>query len=155
MAKKTKQSMGNVTYYLSKIVLFIVFFGIGKLLTVYEENSPSLGEFFYPVTVIIGLIVGIVFMTGLFFIEQKAAYIKEKTRPKTWGIVLITGLVSLTIILAVAGIIVSMLWHPDMASHAAFTYLFGVIPAVAAVCIMRYLPHILPQKDADDESFSE
>ena len=147
-----KKPLSNaVSYYLPKIVLFIIFFGIGKLLTVYEEKSPSLVEFFYPVTVIIGLIVGIVFMTGLFLTEQNPKYLRENPRPKTWGIVLITVLVGLTIVLAAAGVIVSMLWHPDMASHAAFTYLFGVIPAVAAVCILRYLPHKLPQKE--DESY--
>lgn len=151
MTEKTKQPMNNVSYYSSKIVLLIVFLGIGKLLTLYEENSQSIGEFFYPTTVIIGLIVGIVFMTGAFFIEQKPSYLKVKPRPKTSGIILISSLLCITVVLAVAGIITSMIWHPDMSSHAGFTYLFGCIPAVAAVCILRYLPHILPQKGADTD----
>ena len=128
-----------------------MFLGVGKLITVYEESSPSLGEFFYPATVVIGFIVGTVMTIGEFFIEQNPKYLRENPRPKRWGVVLITVLVGLTIVLAAAGVIVSMLWHPDMASHAAFTYLFGAIPAVIAVCVLRYLPHKLPQKE--DESY--
>ncbi len=128
-----------------------MFLGVGKLITVYEESSPSLGEFFYPATVVIGFIVGTVMTIGEFFIEQNPKYLRENPRPKRWGVVLITALVGLTIVLAAAGVIVSMLWHPDMASHAAFTYLFGAIPAVIAVCVLRYLPHKLPQKE--DESY--
>ena len=128
-----------------------MFLGVGKLITVYEKNSPSLGEFFYPATVVIGFIVGTVMTIGEFFIEQNPKYLRENPRPKRWGVVLITVLVGLTIVLAAAGVIVSMLWHPDMASHAAFTYLFGAILAVIAVCVLRYLPHKLPQKE--DESY--
>ena len=146
-----KKPLSNMSFYLAQAVLIILFLGVGKALTFYEESSPSLGEFFYPATVIIGLIVGTVVMVGEFFIEQNPKYLRENPRPKTWGIVLITVLVGMTIVLAAAGVIVSMLWHPDMASHAAFTYLFGVIPAVTAVCILRYLPHKLPQKE--DESY--
>ena len=146
-----KKPLSNTSFYLAQAVLIILFLGVGKALTLFEENSPSLGEFFYPATVIIGLIVGTVVMVGEFFIEQNPKYLRENPRPKTWGIVLITVLVGMTIVLAAAGVIVSMLWHPDMASHAAFTYLFGVIPAIAAVCILRYLPHKLPQKE--DESY--
>ena len=146
-----KKPLSNTSFYLAQAVLIILFLGVGKALTFYEESSPSLGEFFYPATVIIGLIVGTVVMVGEFFIEQNPKYLRENPRPKTWGIVLITVLVGMTIVLATAGVIVSMLWHPDMASHAAFTYLFGVIPAVTAVCILRYLPHKLPQKE--DESY--
>jgi len=146
-----KKPLSNTSFYLAQAVLIILFLGVGKALTFYEESSPSLGEFFYPATVIIGLIVGTVVMVGEFFIEQNPKYLRENPRPKRWGVVLITVLVGLTIVLAAAGVIVSLLWHPDMASHAAFTYLFGVIPAVAAVCILRYLPHKLPQKE--DESY--
>ena len=146
-----KKPLSNAVFYLAHAVLFVLLLGVGKALTLFEENSPSLDEFFYPATVVIGFIVGTVMIVGEFFIEQNPKYLRENPRPKTWGIVLITALVSLTIVLAAAGVIVSMLWHPDMASHAAFTYLFGVIPAVAAVCILRYLPHKLPQKE--DESY--
>ena len=149
-AKKPKQPMNNVSYYSSKIVLLIVFFGVGKLLTVYEKTAPSLGEFFYPATVVIGFFVEIVVLAGLFFIEQKPpSYLKENPRPKTSGIILIVALLCLTLVLAAAGIIASILWHPDMASHAAFTYLLGCVPGGAAVCILRYLPHKLPQKEAE------
>ena len=147
--KKPKQPMHNVSYYSSKIVLLIVFFGVGKLLTVYEKTAPSLGEFFYPATVVIGFFVEIVVLAGLFFIEQNPSYLKENPRPKTSGIVLIIVLLCLAVGLAAAGIIVSIFWHPDMASHAAFTYLLGCIPGAAAVCILRYLPHKLPQKEAE------
>ena len=147
--KKPKQPMNNVSYYSSKIVLLIVFFGVGKLLTVYEKTVPSLGEFFYPATVVIGFFVEIVVLAGLFFIEQNPSYLKENPRPKTSGIVLIIVLLCLAVGLAAAGIIVSIFWHPDMASHAAFTYLLGCIPGAAAVCILRYLPHKLPQKEAE------
>ena len=147
--KKPKQPMNNVSYYSSKIVLLIVFFGVGKLLTVYEKTAPSLGEFFYPATVVIGFFVEIVVLAGLFFIEQNPSYIKENPRPKTSGIVLIIVLLCLAVGLAAAGIIVSIFWHPDMASHAAFTYLLGCIPGAAAACILRYLPHKLPQKEAE------
>ena len=146
-----KKPLSNTSFYLAQAVLIILFLGVGKALTFYEESSPSLGEFFYPATVIIGLIVGTVVMLGEFFIEQNPKYLRENPRPKRWGVVLITVLVGLTIVLAAAGVIVSMLWHPDMASHAAFTYLFGAIPAVIAVCVLRYLPHKLPQKE--DESY--
>ncbi len=146
-----KKPLSNTSFYLAQAVLIILFLGVGKALTFYEESSPSLGEFFYPATVIIGLIVGTVVMVGEFFIEQNPKYLRENPRPKRWGVVLITVLVGLTIVLAAAGVIVSMLWHPDMASHAAFTYLFGAIPAVIAVCVLRYLPHKLPQKE--DESY--
>ena len=146
-----KKPLSNTSFYLAQAVLIILFLGVGKALTLFEKNSPSLGEFFYPATVVIGFIVGTVMIVGEFFIEQNPKYLRENPRPKTWGIVLITALVGMTIVLAAAGVIVSMLWHPDMASHAAFTYLFGVIPAVAAVCILRYLPHKLPQKE--DESY--
>ena len=147
--KKPKQPVNNVSYYSSKIVLLIVFFGVGKLLTVYEKTAPSLGEFFYPATVVIGFFVEIVVLAGLFFIEQNPSYLKENPRPKTSGIVLIIVLLCLAVGLAAAGIIVSIFWHPDMASHAAFTYLLGCIPGAAAVCILRYLPHKLPQKEAE------
>ena len=147
--KKPKQPMNNVSYYSSKIVLLIVFFGVGMLLTVYEKTAPSLGEFFYPATVVIGFFVEIVVLAGLFFIEQNPSYLKENPRPKTSGIVLIIVLLCLAVGLAAAGIIVSIFWHPDMASHAAFTYLLGCIPGAAAVCILRYLPHKLPQKEAE------
>lgn len=147
--KKPKQPMNNVSYYSSKIVLLIVFFGVGKLLTVYEKTAPSLGEFFYPATVVIGFFVEIVVLAGLFFIEQNPSYLKENPRPKTSGIVLIIVLLCLAVGLAAAGIIVSIFWHPDMASHAAFTYLLGCIPGAAAACILRYLPHKLPQKEAE------
>ena len=147
--KKSKQPMNNVSYYSSKIVLLIVFFGVGKLLTVYEKTAPSLGEFFYPATVVIGFFVEIVVLAGLFFIEQNPSYLKENPRPKTSGIVLIIVLLCLAVGLAAAGIIVSIFWHPDMASHAAFTYLLGCIPGAAAACILRYLPHKLPQKEAE------
>ena len=146
-----KKPLSNTSFYLAQAVLIILFLGVGKALTFYEESSPSLGEFFYPATVIIGLIVGTVVMVGEFFIEQNPKYLRENPRPKRWGVILITVLVGLTIVLAAAGVIVSMLWHPDMASHAAFTYLFGAIPAVIAVCVLRYLPHKLPQKE--DESY--
>ena len=146
-----KKPLSNTSFYLAQAVLIILFLGVGKALTFYEESSPSLGEFFYPATVIIGLIVGTVVMVGEFFIEQNPKYLRENPRPKRWGVVLITVLVGLTIVLAAAGVIVSMLWHPDMASHAPFTYLFGAIPAVIAVCVLRYLPHKLPQKE--DESY--
>ena len=146
-----KKPLSNAVFYLAHAVLFVLLLGVGKALTLFEENSPSLDEFFYPATVVIGFIVGTVMIVGEFFIEQNPKYLRENPRPKTWGLVLITALVSLTIVLAAAGVIVSMLWHPDMASHAAFTYLFGVIPAVIAVCVLRYLPHKLPQKD--DESY--
>ena len=148
-AKRPKQPMNNVSYYSSKIVLLIVFFGVGKLLTVYEKTAPSLGEFFYPATVVIGFFVEIVVLAGLFFIEQNPSYLKENPRPKTSGVVLIIVLLCLAVGLAAAGIIVSIFWHPDMASHAAFTYLLGCIPGAAAVCILRYLPHKLPQKEAE------
>ena len=148
-----KKPLSNAVFYLAHAVLFVLLLGVGKALTLFEENSPSLDEFFYPATVVIGFIVGTVMIVGEFFIEQNPKYLRENPRPKTWGIVLITALVSLTIVLAAAGVIVSMLWHPDMASHAAFTYLFGVIPAVAAVCILRYLPHKLPQKEEREESY--
>ena len=148
-AKRPKQPMNNVSYYSSKIVLLIVFFGVGKLLTVYEKTAPSLGEFFYPATVVIGFFVEIVVLAGLFFIEQNPSYLKENPRPKTSGIVLIIVLLCLAVGLAAAGIIVSIFWHPDMASYAAFTYLLGCIPGGAAVCILRYLPHKLPQKEAE------
>ena len=147
--KKPKQPMNNVSYYSSKIVLLIVFFGVGMLLTVYEKTAPSLGEFFYPATVVIGFFVEIVVLAGLFFIEQNPSYLKENPGPKTSGIVLIIVLLCLAVGLAAAGIIVSIFWHPDMASHAAFTYLLGCIPGAAAVCILRYLPHKLPQKEAE------
>ena len=147
--KKPKQPMNNVSYYSSKIVLLIVFFGVGMLLTVYEKTAPSLGEFFYPATVVIGFFVEIVVLAGLFFIEQNPSYLKENPRSKTSGIVLIIVLLCLAVGLAAAGIIVSIFWHPDMASHAAFTYLLGCIPGGAAVCILRYLPHKLPQKEAE------
>ena len=147
--KKPKQPMNNVSYYSSKIVLLIVFFGVGKLLTVYEKTAPSLGEFFYPATVVIGFFVEIVVLAGLFFIEQNPSYLKENPRPKTSGIVLIIVLLCLAVGLAAAGIIVSIFWHPAMVSHAAFTYLLGCIPGGAAVCILRYLPHKLPQKEAE------
>ena len=147
--KKPKQPMNNVSYYSSKIVLLIVFFGVGMLLTVYEKTAPSLGEFFYPATVVIGFFVEIVVLAGLFFIEQNPSYLKENPRPKTSGIVLIIVLLCLAVGLAAAGIIVSIFWHLDMASHAAFTYLLGCIPGAAAVCILRYLPHKLPQKEAE------
>lgn len=147
--KKPKQPMNNVSYYSSKIVLLIVFFGVGMLLTVYEKTAPSLGEFFYPATVVIGFFVEIVVLAGLFFIEQNPSYLKENPRPKTSGIVLIIVLLCLAVGLAAAGIIVSIFWHPDMASHAAFTYLLGCIPGAAAACILRYLPHKLPQKEAE------
>ena len=146
-----KKPLSNTSFYLAQAVLIILFLGVGKALTFYEESSPSLGEFFYPATVVIGFIVGTVVMVGEFFIEQNPKYLRENPRPKRWGVVLITVLVGLTIVLAAAGVIVSMLWHPDMASHAAFTYLFGAIPAVIAVCVLRYLPHKLPQKE--DESY--
>ena len=147
--KKPKQPMNNVSYYSSKIVLLIVFFGVGKLLTVYEKTAPSLGEFFYPATVVIGFFVEIVVLAGLFFIEQNPSYLKENPRPKTSGIVLIIVLLCLAVGLAAAGIIVSIFWHPDMASHAAVTYLLGCILGAAAVCLLRYLPHKLPQKEAE------
>ena len=147
--KKPKQPMNNFSYYSSKIVLLIVFFGVGMLLTVYEKTAPSLGEFFYPATVVIGFFVEIVVLAGLFFIEQNPSYLKENPRPKTSGIVLIIVLLCLAVGLAAAGIIVSIFWHPDMASHAAFTYLLGCIPGAAAACILRYLPHKLPQKEAE------
>ena len=147
--KKPKQPMNNVSYYSSKIVLLIVFFGVGKLMTVYEKTAPSLGEFFYPATVVIGFFVEIVVLAGLFFIEQNPSYLKENPRPKTSGIVLIIVLLCLAVGLAAAGIIVSIFLHPDMASHAAFTYLLGCVPAVAAAYILRYLPHKLPQKEAE------
>ena len=146
-----KKPLSNTSFYLAQAVLIVLLLGVGKALTLFEENSPSLGEFFYPATVVIGFIVGTVMIVGEFFIEQNPKYLRENPRPKTWGIVLITVLVGMTIVLVAAGVIVSMLWHPDMASHAAFTYLFGVIQAVAAVCILRYLPHKLPQKE--DESY--
>ena len=146
-----KKPLSNTSFYLAQAVLIILFLGVGKALTFYEESSPSLGEFFYPATVVIGFIVGTVMVVGMFFIEQNPKYLRENPRPKRWGVVLITVLVGLTIVLAAAGVIVSMLWHPDMASHAAFTYLFGAIPAVIAVCVLRYLPHKLPQKE--DESY--
>ena len=146
-----KKPLSNAVFYLAHAVLFVLLLGVGKALTLFEENSPSLDEFFYPATVVIGFIVGTVMIVGEFFIEQNPKYLRENPRPKTWGIVLITVLVGTTIVLAAAGVIVSMLWHPDMVSHAAFTYLFGVIPAVAAVCILQYLPHKLPQKE--DESY--
>ena len=146
-----KKPLSNTSFYLAQAVLIILFLGVGKALTFYEESSPSLGEFFYPATVVIGFIVGAVMVVGMFFIEQNPKYLRENPRPKRWGVVLITVLVGLTIVLAAAGVIVSMLWHPDMASHAAFTYLFGAIPAVIAVCVLRYLPHKLPQKE--DESY--
>ena len=146
-----KKPLSNTSFYLVDAIFTIMFLGVGKLITVYEKNSPSLGEFFYPATVVIGFIVGTVMVVGEFFIEQNPKYLRENPRPKRWGVVLITVLVGLTIVLAAAGVIVSMLWHPDMASHAAFTYLFGAIPAVIAVCVLRYLPHKLPQKE--DESY--
>ena len=146
-----KKPLSNTSFYLAQAVLIILFLGVGKALTFYEESSPSLVEFFYPATVVIGFIVGTVMIVGEFFIEQNPKYLRENPRPKRWGVVLITVLVGLTIVLAAAGVIVSMLWHPDMASHAAFTYLFGAIPAVIAVCVLRYLPHKLPQKE--DESY--
>ena len=146
-----KKPLSNAVFYLVDAIFTIMFLGVGKLITVYEKNSPSLGEFFYPATVVIGFIVGTVMTIGEFFIEQNPKYLRENPRPKRWGVVLITVLVGLTIVLAAAGVIVSMLWHPDMASHAAFTYLFGAIPAVIAVCVLRYLPHKLPQKE--DESY--
>ena len=146
-----KKPLINAVFYLVNAIFTIMFLGVGKLITVYEKNSPSLGEFFYPATVVIGFIVGTVMTIGEFFIEQNPKYLRENPRPKRWGVVLITVLVGLTIVLAAAGVIVSMLWHPDMASHAAFTYLFGAIPAVIAVCVLRYLPHKLPQKE--DESY--
>lgn len=146
-----KKPLSNAVFYLVNAIFIIMFLGVGKLITVYEESSPSLGEFFYPATVVIGFIVGTVMTIGEFFIEQNPKYLRENPRPKRWGVVLITVLVGLTIVLAAAGVIVSMLWHPDMASHAAFTYLFGAIPAVIAVCVLRYLPHKLPQKE--DESY--
>ena len=146
-----KKPLSNTSFYLAQAVLIILFLGVGKALTLFEKNSPSLGEFFYPATVVIGFIVGTVIVVGIFFIEQNPKYLRENPRPKRWGVVLITVLVGLTIVLAAAGVIVSMLWHPDMASHAAFTYLFGAIPAVIAVCVLRYLPHKLPQKE--DESY--
>lgn len=146
-----KKPLSNAVFYLVNAIFTIMFLGVGKLITVYEESSPSLGEFFYPATVVIGFIVGTVMTIGEFFIEQNPKYLRENPRPKRWGVVLITVLVGLTIVLAAAGVIVSMLWHPDMASHAAFTYLFGAIPAVIAVCVLRYLPHKLPQKE--DESY--
>lgn len=146
-----KKPLSNAVFYLVDAIFTIMFLGVGKLITVYEESSPSLGEFFYPATVVIGFIVGTVMTIGEFFIEQNPKYLRENPRPKRWGVVLITVLVGLTIVLAAAGVIVSMLWHPDMASHAAFTYLFGAIPAVIAVCVLRYLPHKLPQKE--DESY--
>ena len=148
-AKRPKQPMNNVSYYSSKIVLLIVFFGVGMLLTVYEKTAPSLGEFFYPATVVIGFFVEIVVLAGSFFIEQNPSFLKENPRPKTSGIVLIIVLLCLAVGLAAAGIIVSIFWHPDMASHAAFTYLLGCIPGAAAACILRYLPHKLPQKEAE------
>ena len=146
-----KKPLSNAVFYLVNAIFIIMFLGVGKLITVYEESSPSLGEFFYPATVVIGFIVGTVMTIGEFFIEQNPKYLRENPRPKRWGVVLITVLVGLTIVLAAAGVIVSMLWHPDMASYAAFTYLFGAIPAVIAVCVLRYLPHKLPQKE--DESY--
>ena len=146
-----KKPLSNAVFYLVDAIFTIMFLGVGKLITVYEKNSPSLGEFFYPATVVIGFIVGTVMVVGIFFIEQNPKYLRENPRPKRWGVVLITVLVGLTIVLAAAGVIVSMLWHPDMASHAPFTYLFGAIPAVIAVCVLRYLPHKLPQKE--DESY--
>lgn len=146
-----KKPLSNAVFYLVNAIFTIMFLGVGKLITVYEESSPSLGEFFYPATVVIGFIVGTVMTIGEFFIEQNPKYLRENSRPKRWGVVLITVLVGLTIVLAAAGVIVSMLWHPDMASHAAFTYLFGAIPAVIVVCVLRYLPHKLPQKE--DESY--
>ena len=146
-----KKPLSNTSFYLAQAVLIILFLGVGKALTLFEKNSPSLGEFFYPATVVIGFIVGTVMVVGIFFIEQNPKYLRENPRPKRWGVVLITVLVGLTIVLAAVGVIVSMLWHPDMASHAAFTYLFGAIPAVIAVCVLRYLPHKLPQKE--DESY--
>ena len=147
--KKPKQPVSNAVFYSVHVVLMVLFFGVGMLLTVYEKTAPSLGEFFYPATVVIGFFVEIVVLAGLFFIEQNPSYLKENPRPKTSGIVLIIVLLCLAVGLAAAGIIVSIFWHPDMASHAAFTYLFGVIPAVAAACILRYLPHKLPQKEAE------
>ena len=148
-AKRPKQPVSNAVFYSVHVVLTVLFFGVGKLLTVYEKTAPSLGEFFYPATVIIGFIVGIVFMTGEFLIEQNPSYLKENPRPKTSGIVHIIVLLCLAVGLAAAGIIVSIFWHPAMASHAAFTYLLGCIPGAAAVCILRYLPHKLPQKEAE------
>ena len=148
-AKKPKQPVSNAVFYSVHVVLMVLFFGVGKLLTVFEKTAPSLGEFFYPATVVIGFFVEIVVLAGLFFIEQNPSYLKENPRPKTSGIILIVALLCLTLVLAAAGIIASILWHPAMASHAAFTYLLGCIPGAAAVCILRYLPHKLPQKEAE------
>lgn len=149
-AKRPKQPVSNAVFYSVHVVLMVLFFGVGKLLTVYEKTAPSLGEFFYPATVVIGFFVEIVVLAGSFFIEQKPpSYLKENPRPKTSGIVLIIVLLCLAVGLAAAGIIVSIFWHPDMASHAAFTYLLGCVPAVAAAYILRYLPHKLPQKEAE------
>lgn len=145
-AKKPKQPVSNAVFYSVHVVLMVLFFGVGKLLTVYEKTATSLGEFFYPATVVIGFFVEIVVLAGLFFIEQNPSYLKENPRPKTSGIVLIIVLLCLAVGLAAA---VSIFWHPDMASHAAFTYLLGCIPGAAAACILRYLPHKLPQKEAE------
>ena len=138
-----------------KILEAVIFFGVGILITRYERNTADVGEFFYPATVIIGILVGIVSMIILFCTEQNPTYLKEHPRPKTSRIVLIVALLRLTLVLAAAGIIASMLRHPDMASHAGFTHLFGFIPAVAAVCILWYLPHVLPQREEKNESFEE
>ena len=104
-----KKPLSNTSFYLAQAVLIILFLGVGKALTFYEESSPSLGEFFYPATVVIGFMVGTVMTIGEFFIEQNLKYLRENPRPKRWGVVLITVLVGLTIVLAAAGVIVSML----------------------------------------------
>ena len=148
--KKPKEIMDRVVFYSFHILQALLFFGIGRALRSYEENTASLGEFFYPATVFIGFIVGIIMLVMLFCTEQNPRYLKEHPRPKTWGIILIIALLCLMLVLAAAGVAASMLWHPDMSSHAGFTYLFGVVPGAAAVCILRYLPHVLPQKEAEE-----
>ena len=70
-AKRPKQPVSNAVFYSVHVVLMVLFFGVGKLLTVYEKTAPSLGEFFYPATVVIGFFVEIVVLAGSFFIEQK------------------------------------------------------------------------------------
>ena len=93
--KKPKQPVSNAVFYSVHVVLMVLFFGVGMLLTVYEKTAPSLGEFFYPATVVIGFFVEIVVLAGLFFIEQNPSYLKENPRPKTSGIVLIIVLLCL------------------------------------------------------------
>ena len=70
-----------------KILEAVIFFGVGILITRYERNTADVGEFFYPATVIIGILVGIVSMIMLFCTEQNPTYLKEHPRPKTSRIV--------------------------------------------------------------------